>query len=275
MRKLISKCLAVVLVLSCITIGFTSCGSKEETSMIDKIKESGTLVMGTASGYPPYEFVSTADGGDVIGIDVELGQAIADKLGVSLKVVDMPFGELIAALSTGKCDVAIAGMPETEEKAKSVDFSSVYINDEQSIVVRTADLEQYKSLSDLADKTIGVEKGSSCEEVAKAELPNANMVSLAKVPDVFLELKNNKIDAIVIAKVVATQYIVSDSTVSFANDTVILENKDKPCQAAVAKDNEEFLALVDEVIEENQDNGNFDDWILEYCEKANAQGSDN
>ncbi|HEY5586294.1 MAG TPA: transporter substrate-binding domain-containing protein [Ruminiclostridium sp.] len=271
-------------------IGFSACGEKASVNtsaettvssakatvssgIIDTIKKNGVLVLGTASGYPPYEFVSVADGGAVIGIDIQMGQAIADKLGVKLKVIDMPFGELIATLATGKCDIAIAGMPETEEKAKSVDFSEVYINDEQSIIVRKADIDKYKTLADFKGKKIGVEKGSSCEGVAIKEIPDATLVSLAKVPDIFLELKNSKIDAIVIAKVVGTQYIVNDASLTFSNDTVVFVNKDKPCQAAVKKGNAEFLVVVNEVIKENQDNGNFEKWIDEYCKKANEQGS--
>ncbi|HCT65467.1 MAG TPA: amino acid ABC transporter substrate-binding protein [Lachnospiraceae bacterium] len=299
MKMKLKKCFAMVVAVGCMAAMLTACGSSQEektpastsnteaaasketeatsqaegTDIMSSIKEKGVLVLGTASGYPPYEFVSVKDNGAVIGIDIELGKAIADKMGVDFKVVDMPFGELIATLATGKCDIAIAGMPETEEKAKSVDFTEVYINDEQSIIVRKDDVDKYKTLEDFKGKKIGVEKGSSCESVAQAELKDATFVSLAKVPDIFLELKNSKIDAIVIARVVGTQYIINDDTLTFANDTVAFENKDKPCQGAVAKGNEEFLSFVNEVIKENQDNGNFDKWVEEYSKLANEQGS--
>lgn len=294
MKKTFKKLMAMTLAISSMAVVLSSCASSAPASsmaasaasaastgaastasggIMDTIKKNGVLVMGTASGYPPYEFVSVKDNNAVIGIDVEIGQAIANKLGVKLKVNDMPFGELIANLATGKCDIAIAGMPETAEKAKSVDFSEVYINDLQSIIVRKEDVDKYKSLADFKGKKIGVEKGSSCESVATKEISDASLVSLAKVPDIFLELKNKKIDAIVIAKVVGTQYLVNDSSLSFTNGSVAFADKDKPCQAAVAKGNKEFLDLVNSVIKENQDNGNIEKWITDYCKKANEQGA--
>lgn len=271
MKSIFKRILSVGVALTCVAGLMTGCGKKTEQTMMEKIKENGVLVLGTASGYPPYEFVSMDDGGKVIGIDVEFAQTIADKLGVDLKVVDMPYGELISNLATGKCDIAIAGMPETPEKAESIDFSNVYLNDQQSVIIRSEDVDKYKTLEDLYGKSIGVEKGSSSETVATDEITDAKVVALAKVPDLFLELKNSKIDAIVTAKVVGTQYIIDDSNLTFTDDTVQFVNKDKPCSAGIAKGNEEFVAFVNDVIKENQDNGNFDKWIEEYSKIANAQ----
>lgn len=243
----------------------------EDTGIIADIKERGELVLGTASGYPPYEFVSTADNNQIVGIDIELGKAIADKLGVELKVTDMAFGELISALVTNKCDIAIAGMPETPERAKAIDFSDVYVNDEQTIFIRKDDADKFKALADFDGHSVGVEKGSSCEEVANKEMTDSTIVSLAKVPDLFLELKNNKIDGIILPSVVGKQYVISDDTLGQVADTVQFTEKDKPCQAAVNKGNDEFLQLVNEVIAENQQNGNFDRWIEKYSKLANEQ----
>lgn len=219
MKMKLKKCFAMVVAVGCMAAMLTACGSSQEektpastsnteaaaseeteatsqaegTDIMSSIKEKGVLVLGTASGYPPYEFVSVKDNGAVIGIDIELGKAIADKMGVDFKVVDMPFGELIATLATGKCDIAIAGMPETEEKAKSVDFTEVYINDEQSIIVRKDDVDKYKTLEDFKGKKIGVEKGSSCESVAQAELKDATLYLLQRFLIFSLNLKTAKL----------------------------------------------------------------------------------
>lgn len=237
---------------------------------IDEIKNKGTLVLGTASGYPPFEFVSVENGGNVIGIDVELAQSVADKLGVDLVVQDMPFGELVMALSMGSCDIVIAGMPETAERAEVVDFSIVYVNDEQTIVVRAEDADKYASLEDFEGKIVDVEMGSSSETVAKEELPGAKINSLALIADCFMELSQGKCDAVVTGMVVGKQYVVSSDQYAELSEIKFV-NKDKPTQACVAKGDEVFLELVNETIRENQENGNFDKWIEEYSAQASKE----
>ncbi|MGN0484600.1 MAG: transporter substrate-binding domain-containing protein [Lachnospiraceae bacterium] len=214
MKKKMKKLVSVLLFLVCFANLAMGCGSsteKQESAVssaageggkVDAIKAAGKLVVGTASGYPPYEFVSMENNGEVIGIDVAFAKAIADKLGVKLEVQDMAFGELITALAQGKCDIAIAGMTQTEERAKTIDFSDVYITDEQCMIIRKEDAGQYKTVDDFKGKAVGVEKGSSSEQVVQTEIADAKMNSLSKIADLFLELKNAKIDGIVTSRVV-------------------------------------------------------------------------
>ncbi len=268
--KKFKKLLAVVLTAAMV-LSMAGCGSAAATgSKIDQIKKNGKLVLGTASGYPPFEFVSVENNGNVIGIDVELAQAVANKLGVELVVKDMPFGELVTALSAGTCDIVIAGMPETEERAKVVDFSKVYVNDEQTIIVRAEDADKYSALTDFAGKNVDVEMGASSETVAKDELTDAKVKPLSLIADCFLELQQGKCDAVVTGMVVGKQYVVNNSAYAELSNIKFV-NKDKPTQACVAKGNPEFLELVNEVIKENQDNGNFDKWIEQYSAQAQKE----
>ena len=90
---------------------------QKESPLMQKIKKQGKLVVGTASGYPPYEFIDTSVGEKkVIGIDMALAQKIADELGVKLEVQDMNFQALLTSLTGGKVDIAIAGITPTEER---------------------------------------------------------------------------------------------------------------------------------------------------------------
>lgn len=268
--KKMKRLLAAVLI-GIMVVSMCGCGkSASSDSKIDQIKQKGKLVLGTASGYPPFEFVSIENNGNVIGIDVELAKAVATKLGVELVVQDMPFGELVTSLSMGNCDIVIAGMPETEERAQVVDFSMVYVNDEQTIIVRAEDAGKYDSLDDFAGKVVDVELGASSETVAKAELTGANINSLSLIADCFTELSQGKCDAVVTGMVVGKQYVVNND--AYAELTGIkFVNKDKPTQACVAKGDAEFLALVNDVIKENQDNGNFDKWIEQYSAQASKE----
>lgn len=250
-----------------VTASSSSETAAEETGKIAEIKKAGVLVMGTASGYPPYEFVSMENVGDVIGIDVAFGQAIADELGVELKVQDMVFSELITSLAEDKCDIAIAGMKETEERAKTIDFSDVYISDEQCMIIRKEDADLYTDLEDFTGKRIGVEMGSSSEELAKTEIPEVNLNSLAKIADLFMELKNGKIDGIVTSRIVGRQYVVSNDDLTTC-DTVKFNNSEKKLSCGIAKGNEDLVELVNEVIKKCQDDGSFDAWIEEYSAQA-------
>lgn len=127
--------------------------TQKESPLMQKIKSSGKLVVGTASGYPPYEFVDTSAGEKkVIGIDMELAQKVADKLGVKLEVQDMNFQALLSSLTGGKVDVAIAGINPTDERKKSMDFSADYLPTEQKVIIRKADADKYKTVEDLYGK---------------------------------------------------------------------------------------------------------------------------
>ncbi len=281
MKKILCGALSIVMLLC-----MTACGSSAPeqtdtpapdesaaTGKIAEIQEKGQLVLGTASGYPPFEFVSIENNGAVIGIDVELAQAIADKLGVELVVQDMPFGELIMNLNSGVCDIVIAGLPETPERAEMADFSMVYVNDEQTIIVRAEDADKYTSLEDFAGKTVDVELGASSETVAREELTGANVNALTLIADCFMELSQGKCDAVVTGMVVGKQYVVNNDAYAELAD-IDFVNKDKPTQACIAKGAPEFLELVNEVIKENQENGNFEKWIEQYSAQASkeAQG---
>lgn len=279
LKKVLAAMLICIMTVACLSgCGSTSGssasgdGASKGGAKIAEIQKKGKLVLGTASGYPPFEFVSVGHNGDVIGIDVELAQAVADKLGVELVVQDMAFGELVMSLSMGDTDIVIAGMPETEERAEVVDFSNVYVNDEQTIIVRAEDKDKYKTLADFEGKIVDVETGASSETVAKAELTGANINSLALIADCFTELAYGKCDAVVTGMVVGKQYVVNNDKYAELSD-IKFENKDKPTQACIAKGDPEFLQLVNDVIKENQDNGNFDKWIDQYSEEASKEAN--
>lgn len=244
-----------------------SASSQKESPLMHKIKSSGKLVLGTASGYPPYEFVDTSSGEKkVIGIDIALAQKVADKLGVKLEVQDMNFQALLSSLTGGKVDVAIAGINPTDERKKSMDFSNDYLPTEQLVIIRKADADKYQKLEDLYGKTIGVQKSTTQEALAKKEIKDAKLVGLAHVPEVVLELKQGKVDALVVEGIVGQQYVMFNDELMFAN--IKFPSAVKNSAAAVQKGNEDVLAVINEVIKENTENGNFKKWTEEYSKKA-------
>lgn len=259
------------------TVGSTTESAVEETStetsgnLLASIKESGKLVVGTASGYPPYEFVDiTSANQDVIGIDIALAQAIADELGVELVVQDMNFSALLTSIPAHKIDLAIAGIAPTDERKESMDFSDVYLEAEQSIIILKSDADKYKTLEDFNGQNITAQKSTTQEALAIELMPEANLTALDKVPDCILELINGKAAGVIVESVVGQQYIISNDELTFSEATF---DRQKDTAVALEKGNEDLLEIVNKVIQENKDNGNFDKWIQEYSEIAaqNAQ----
>ena len=116
----------------------------------DADRSNGTLVMATNVAFEPYEYV---EDGKIVGIDPDLAQAIADKLGMNLKIEDMEFDSVITAVSSGKADMGMAGMRVTEDRLKSINFTKSYATSTQVVVVRNGNsdgqsifsLERYKN----------------------------------------------------------------------------------------------------------------------------------
>lgn len=95
--------------------------------------EREVLVMATNAEFPPYELMS---GEDVVGLDVDMMRAVCDRLGMELKIDNMEFDSIIAAVDSGKADVGVAGMTVTPDRMENVDFSDPYTTATQVIIVR-------------------------------------------------------------------------------------------------------------------------------------------
>lgn len=240
---------------------------------MQKIKKDGKLVVGTASGFPPYEFLDTSvkDQKKIDGIDMKLAEAVAQKLGVKLEVQDMTFQSLLSSITTGKVDIAISAINPTDERKKTVDFSHNYLEGKQTLLIRRGDEGKYKSLADFSGKKIAVQKSTIQEKLAAEQIPNAQIVALAKVPDALLELKQGKVDAVPVQNIVGGQYLVTNDDLAPTN--IYFDKYSGGSAVAVPKGSDDVVAVINEVIMENQDNGNIDQWVDEMTKKAvaNAQ----
>ena len=97
------------------------------------VARSGKLVMATNAEFPPYE---SMEGGEIVGIDVDMMRAVCDRIGMELEIENMAFDSIIAAINSGKADVGVAGMSVTPERQKNVSFTQGYAVSPQVIVVR-------------------------------------------------------------------------------------------------------------------------------------------
>ena len=134
----------------------TDSSTTDGKTSVDIVKEQGYIVMSTNAEFEPFEYM---EGQEFKGIDIEISQKIADKLGVELKINNTSFDSLPMELQSGKCNFVAAGMSYTEDKAKNIDFSDPYFNASQSIIVmKDSDI---KTPEDLKGKKIGVQLGTT------------------------------------------------------------------------------------------------------------------
>lgn len=96
-------------------------------------RSNGTLVMATNAEFPPYE---SYEGGEIVGLDVDMARAIADILGMELQIDDMLFDSIINAVASGKADIGVAGMTVLPERLENVNFSDPYTTAHQALIVR-------------------------------------------------------------------------------------------------------------------------------------------
>ena len=279
MKKGLMKKVIAAVMLGVMTMGFVGCGASSNkasdnnsTDLLETIQEKGKLVVGMSADYAPYEFHYIDENGkDVIGgFDVDIANEIADAIGVELVIQEMDFDALVSALPAGKVDVVISGMNPTEERAKVVDFSDIYYNSQHGILVRTEDADKYKTFAELEGAKVGAQLGSTQEQIAKAEIPNADLQLLANVNNLILELKSGKVDAIVMEKPVAEMAVKNNPDLTVGEPTY--EEKTGGNAVGVAKNNPELLAKINEVINELNESGKMDDYILKANELAASAG---
>lgn len=228
------------------------------TPTVDKIKAAGKLVMLTNAGFAPYEFLG--DDNSVIGVDVEIAKAIAAEMGVELEVVDMDFDGIIIAVQSGKGDLGIAGMTNTEERSQTVDFSVNYVDSLQMIIVPEG--SAITGPADLSGKTVGVQMGTTGDLFVTDSATGVNVQRYKTGPDAGAELAAGKLDAVVIDAGPAAQIAKANPGL------VVLETPatDEPEQyaIAIAKGNEDLKTLVDSVLEKLIADGQIQAWIDEY-----------
>jgi polar amino acid transport system substrate-binding protein len=208
-------------------------------------KTQQKLVLGMSADFPPYEFHKVINGKDkIVGFDVEIANEIAKDRGAELVIEDMSFDSLLPALQSGRIDLVLSGMTPTDERRKSIDFSDVYYHSKQVIMVRPEDKDKYPTMASLKGEKIGAQKGSIQEEIAQKVL-NASVTSLDKISDLVLQLRTQRVNAVVIEDTVAKGYLL-DGTVVLAK--AVPDNATAETAVGIRKGNTELLASVNKTL---------------------------
>ena len=176
------------------------CGGNANKQAEQKLPDK--IVIGLDDNFPPMGFRD--DSGQLVGFDIDLAQAVCDKLGYKMEVKNLGFDALIPALKSGQIDLIAAGMDATDERKKQIDFTDVYYQGGYTIVVPTGntDITGYDSI---AGKTVGAQVGSKAADYAREH--GANVKEFDTNTQGWMELEAGTVDAISIDKAVAQYYL--------------------------------------------------------------------
>lgn len=234
----------------------TAAGSEAAESKEETAAEGGTLVMATNAEFPPYEF---HDGDKVVGIDAEIAEAIAAELGMKLEIEDIAFDSIIPEITSGKADMALAGMTVTEDRKKSVDFSDTYASASQMIIVK--DDSTIAGPDDLKGVVVGVQLGTTGDiYVSDLEADGTTVERYNKGFEAVQALSQGKIDAVVIDGEPAKTFVAETDGIKILDEAFTEEEY----AIAVKKGNTELLDKINAALEKLKADGKLDEIVAKY-----------
>ncbi len=263
MKKLV-KILSIVMVIALAATLFCACGNdankgtNSDTTAAadgDNAPAKGKLIMGTNAAFPPYEFY---EGDKIVGIDAEVGALIAEKLGMDFEIKDMDFNGIISAVQNGVVSVGMAGMTVTDERLKSVNFSTSYAKGVQVVIVK-AD-SAVASLDDLAGKKIGVQEATTGDIYSTDEFGEENVKRYQNGAAAVAALQSGIVDAVIIDNEPAKAFVEVNEGLKIL-DTPYAE---EDYAIAVAKENTELLENINKALAELTADGSIQSIVDKY-----------
>lgn len=256
----------IFLVLVVLTAALIAgCAGQKAESVLDKIKTSGKVVVGTSADYAPYEFVD--DAGKITGFDVELMEEIAKRMGVELVWTDMPFDSLIAAVQEGKIDMSISCFNYSEERDAQVDFSDAYYTSEDAFLVTEAFTGTITDPLQVAQYKIGVQSGTVQDDWVTTELidaglmPESNLSRYERVDQAALDLQSGRIDVLVADSVPAKAIIQQTGGLKIIYEGMLYTG---PINIVLPEGDTALREEINKIIKELQGEGFIDTLAVKY-----------
>jgi ABC-type amino acid transport substrate-binding protein len=234
----------------------------EAGTTLGDIQAKGEITIGVKFDVPPFGFKNTGSG-DVEGFDVDLGKAIAEKLGVEPKFIEAISDNRIPFLQDGTADVILSTMTITAERDQEIDFSEPYFVARGRILVPKG--SDIAGVDDLAGKKVCTALGSTYEETLKKHAPKADLRLVDSYSECLELVQNKAVDAVSTDDVILTGMIIQDDTLELVKGE---ELTTEPYGAGIKDGDAELKKLVDEVIDEwKQDGGwaeTYEKWVGQY-----------
>lgn len=269
MKKLFCAALAAAMLMATMS----GCGSSQ--NRLEKILESGKLVLATSPDFAPLEFEDLSSGeAQYVGSDIELAKYIAEKLGVELEISAMDFSAVQAAIPSGQADIAISGFARTEDRAQNMELSTPFNITEdggQTVLVAKGQGANYTAAEDFSGLQIGAQNGSLQYNLVSSQLPeDVEIVPVGSLNDGVLMLETGKIDAL--ASDLSNAELLLESHDGIETTDFMFEYSSEGNVAAVKKGETELIEAVNEIIEEVNELGLYEQWKDEATELAKSLG---
>ena len=259
--KKITKILALVLALVMI-LSLAACGKETKNDL--NLLSPGVLSIGLEPTYPPFEEVAS-DGTTLIGYDIDLAKALAQKLGVEVNFISTSFDGIFAGLGK-QYDVVISGVTITEERKGEMLFSTPYISNYQAIVAKKGSGITASSLNDLSGKAVSVQKGTTSdallsELIDTGSITDVTNVSIESVVAALSMVSNGEVEVCLLDSTVANVYVGRDDTLE-----IIYVDNQEPEQFGVAIEmsNTKLQEAINKAMAELEAEGFFEDCIATW-----------
>ncbi len=249
MKKAFMLLMAMVMMVMMVA----GCGGGEKKPADKAAEAPKVLRVGTEPTFAPFEFQKEGSK-DFDGFDMDLIRAIGKQLNMKVEIQNMGFDALIPAINAGNIDAAIAGMSITPDRQKAVDMSDPYYASGLVVVVNK-DNEAVKSVKDLDNKGIAAQIGTTGAERA-AKVPGAKVKNFNTNSEVFLELKNKGVDAVIIDKPVAEYYLAQGGGKETAK--IVGETMEAESYGISLKKNSPLTAKINKALLDLKKNGEYD-----------------
>jgi len=193
-----------------VTVFLGGCSEDSEVDSLQRILDQGYIILGLDDTFAPMGFRD--EDGNVVGFDIDLAEAVAEELGVELRIQPIEWDSKTLELNSGNIDMIWNGLTITDERLESINFSEAYLNNRQIVLVR--DDFEFSSIEDLTGLTVGVQIDSSGQYALEGNEIYSSIGELVKFntfTEALLDLESERIDVIIIDEIMA-RYVVSQDT---------------------------------------------------------------
>lgn len=232
----------------------TGTGAAEQLETI----EDGILTVGSDIPYKPFEF---GDPPDYDGFDVDVVNAIGEKLGLEVRFVRTPFDTIFRDLAQGRFDMVASAVTITEERQQTVDFSAPYFNGDQSLMIKEG--SDIRNVADLEGEIVGAQIGTTGADYARDETPAEDVRTYDLIDDAFQALQGEQVAAVI------NDFPVSKFAERSREDLRVVQTIETGEQygLAFARDNDALREAVDGAIAEIKQDGTYEEIYREWFEE--------
>lgn len=275
------KKLLVLLLVVLMTLSLVGCGSKETKDRLADIKERGYIEFTTEPYWAPNEFIDPTKTGDdkYVGVDIELAKVIADRIGVELRIIPLEFGPVLTSITEGKYDMAISAIAWSPSREEAMNLSNGYEFDEDTgygFLVRIGDEDKYNSVESLKDAVVVTQSGSVQEGIYNQYVTECKELKLVgSMTDAYLAVSEGKADVCITALSSADLYAEANGGLATCDFEFDVDKKMKSTVVALPLEGtDELMKVVNEVIAELEEKGQFKEWSDYYKDYAKQLGLD-